>query len=172
MRLPSCIVVLGLVATSITAQAMPALAGHCHKCKHYCCCCYKGGPAGAPSYAPQERQAAPATAAFPQAQLVPSMAMYQMPMMYASVPIMPAMASFSAPAAQPAAAPTTRETIRDCCDRVDSLETEMKRLAQSVNNMQILIQGQNDILKALVEDRNNNYMKPALPARESPPAAK
>ena len=141
----------GLVIGSLVCGS--ALAGnHCHKCPKCCCCCNGAQGAAAAASASTSRSENRA-AVFSQAPLVQSMPVYQTPLMFASMPVMPAMAFSPASnqagaSAAPAAAP---QQIRDCCDRVDQLELEVKRLAVSVNQIQTLIEGQNKILNVLVE---------------------
>jgi hypothetical protein len=160
---------MGLVVGSLVASVGSAFAGHhCHKCPKCCCC--NGSPAAAPAAAPAAvpQANAAANSVFPQAQLVQSMPVFQTPLMFASMPVMPAMA-YSTPNNQPAAAPAAPREIRDCCDRVDKLEEQMKKLAESVNNMQTLIQGQNEILKVLVKERPSALPPPAMQEEIMPP---
>lgn len=126
-----------LSVTVLLAAAPAASAGHLHHKRCVPCCC---PPAAAP--APREAEPPRFRAAEPvvRAAVVPSMPMYTMPMMYA--PVMPAMA------VQPTRGAEFRGPT-DCCERVDRLELEMTKLAQSVRELQSVVQGQTEVLKIL-----------------------
>ncbi|MBL9084512.1 MAG: hypothetical protein JNK76_22105 [Planctomycetales bacterium] len=74
--------------------------------------------------------------------------MFAMPMMYASTPVMPTMATF--PAQQQQQGRGNEEGGRgagDCCDRVDRLAAEVDRLSQSVSNLQLIVDRQLQIME-------------------------
>jgi hypothetical protein len=74
------------------------------------------------------------------------MPVFAMPMM---MPVMPAMATMPVQATRGA---EPRGATGDCCDRVDELEREMKRLARSMTELQDIVHGQTEILKVLAQD--------------------
>ena len=135
---------------SLVAAAAPSVAsaGHCHhgcRCQRCVPCCQQ--PAPEHREAVEERPRA-ATRAVVQAPIVQSMPVYTMPMMYAAMPVVPAMATAPASRAAEYRAPG------DCCDRVEKLEEQMKELARSMSELQTIVHGQTEVLKVLAAQRS------------------
>lgn len=131
---PAAALLLSLASLATASEAW-AIHHHCKRCVP-CCCpqCSQAAERGAEELRP--RAAEPVV----RAAVVQSMPMYTMPMMYAAMPVMPAMA------------PQTRSAEPrggDCCERVDKLEAEMLRLSQSMRDLQTIVAGQTEILKVL-----------------------
>lgn len=140
---------LSLVVLALSAWASigPGESQACNRCRRpVCCCCassgqrdqgrgsFEGSRGGAPVVAP----------------VVMSTPMFAMPMMYASTPVMPTMATF--PAQQQQQGRGNEEGGRgagDCCDRVDRLAAEVDRLSQSVSNLQLIVDRQLQIMERL-----------------------
>jgi hypothetical protein len=95
---------------------------------------------------PRDAQARDAVAA----PVVNSMPVFNYPFMLASMPMMPVAVQQQQPQSRDA-----EPTRGDCCDRVSQLEKEMIRLQTSVANLQILMEGQNEILQKLSEAHKN-----------------
>jgi hypothetical protein len=134
---------------SLLVAAVPAAAraGHCHhscRCQRCVPCCQQ--PAPEHREAVEERPRAATRAAVP-APIVQSMPVYTMPMMYAAMPVVPAMATAPATRAAEYRAPG------DCCDRVEKLEEQMKELARSMTELQTIVHGQTEVLKVLAAQR-------------------
>ena len=147
---------------SLVAAAAPSVAsaGHCHhscRCQRCVPCCQQ--PATEPRAAVEERPRA-ATRAVVQAPILQSMPVYTMPMMYAAMPVVPAMAT----------APTTRaaeyRAPGDCCERVEKLEEQMKELARSMSELQTIVHGQTEVLKVLAAQRSQP--REAIPLAPQP----
>ena len=148
-----------IVSLAVAAAPSAATAGHCHRgCHCHRCvpCCQQ--PASEPRAAVEERPRA-ATRAVVQAPIVQSMPVYTMPMMYAAMPVVPAMATGPAPRAAEYRAPG------DCCDRVERLEEQMKELARSMSELQTIVHGQTEVLKVLA---GRQAPREALPLSPSP----
>ncbi len=143
MRGISLAVWAAVSAVVVLTMAAGAQAGHCHHhhCRHCVVCCQQG-PAPTDRAAEEEppprrttRAAAPVAAS-----IVQSMPVYAMPAMFATMPVMPAVATSRG--AEPRGA-------TDCCERVDKLEEEMKKLAKAVSDLQDIVQGQTEVLEKL-----------------------
>jgi uncharacterized protein (UPF0335 family) len=144
-----------LAATILCSGGAVAEAGHgCGKCcgKPACCvvCCCgqtsERGSARNESVGNRENSAAVVPTVAP---VVYSMPLFPMPMM------MPTMAAPQAYYATQAPAATTESSraSRDCCDRVDRLESEMKDLAKAVNDLQVIVRGQTEIMAIIVKNQ-------------------
>jgi hypothetical protein len=132
-----------IVSLAVVAAPVVASAGHCHRgCHCHRCvpCCQQ--PAPDHREAVEERPRAAARAVV-QAPIVQSMPVYTMPMMYAAMPVVPAMATAPVSRAAEYRAPG------DCCERVDKLEQQMKELARSMTELQTIVHGQTEVLKQL-----------------------
>ncbi len=75
--------------------------------------------------------------------IVSSMPVFSMPMMMASVPVMPTTVS--------RAAEPRRTSERDCHERIDRLEDNVYQLAESVRKLQLLVYDQSRILEKITE---------------------
>jgi hypothetical protein len=147
-----------IVSLAVAAAPSAARAGHCHhRCHCHKCvpCCEQ--PAREPRAAVEERPRA-ATRAVVQAPIVQSMPVYTMPMMYAAMPVMPAMATAPAPRAAEYRAPG------DCCERVEKLEEQMKELARSMTELQTIVHGQTEVLKVLAGRQAPREAVPLIPS--------
>lgn len=129
-RAAACLSMVAVAAITPSAQAGH---GHCHH-NHKCavCCCPPAAPA---ERAVEERQTRRARDSVVRAAVIPSMPMYTMPMMYAAMPMMPAVATQPTRAVEP-------RGPDDCCERVRKLEEQMLKLATAVNEMQEIVAGQ------------------------------
>jgi hypothetical protein len=142
MRGLSLAIGAAFVSALVLGMASTAAAGHCHHACKKCvvCCCQQAPPARRSAEEDEEpRRTARAPVAAP---IVQSMPVYAMPAMFATLPVMPAVATTRA--AEPRGA-------SDCCERVDKLEEEMKKLAKAVGDLQVIVQGQTEVLKVLAE---------------------
>lgn len=141
MRGISLAVWAAVSAAVVLTMAASAPAGHCHPhyCRHCVVCCQQGP---APTRAAEEEEPRRTTrAAQPvAASIVQSMPIYTLPAVYATLPVVPAAATTRA--AEPRGA-------TDCCERVDKLEVEMKKLAKAVSDLQDIVQGQTEVLEKL-----------------------
>jgi hypothetical protein len=135
-----CAAAASLLAITTTA---PSQAGHCHHACKKCviCCCQNGPPSYDREAEPEPRKATRTARSVAPAPIVQSMPMYAMPAMFATMPVVPAMATRSA---EPRGA-------SDCCDRVDKLEIEMKNLAKAVSDLQDIVEGQTRVLEVLAK---------------------
>ena len=143
-RLFAVAMALGLPILSFTDWATAGGFCGCRRCVVCCQCGSCGGHRGdepAPKSA-KIRAADPVAAP-----IVQSMPVFSMPMMFASMPVMPAMATMPQTSSRSAAGGS------DCCDRVDRLEDEMIRLAKSVNQLQAIVEGQTKVLEKLSEGK-------------------
>lgn len=137
---------LSLVVLALSAWASigPGESQACNRCRRpVCCCCassghrdegrgsFEGSRSGAPVVAP----------------VVMSTPMFAMPMMYASTPVMPTMATFPAQQQQGRGNEEGGRGAGDCCDRVDRLAAEVDRLSQSVSNLQLIVDRQLQIME-------------------------
>jgi hypothetical protein len=144
-----CVLAFASLALVHSAQAFHGLHCHCptcNPCHHSCCrcvvCCQQPAAPVEDRREAQETKRSTRGSDVVRAAVVPSMPMYTMPMMYAAMPVMPAVAT----------QPTRGAEYRgagDCCDRVDKLEVEMRRMAESVNNLQVLVMAQSKAIEAL-----------------------
>jgi hypothetical protein len=83
------------------------------------------------------RDAGPAT-------VVSSMPMFAMPMMFASVPVMPAVANR---VAEP------DRSYSDCHERLNRLENDLKGLAKAVGDLQSIVADQTKVLRKLNDEK-------------------
>ncbi len=151
-------ITLALFAVALLPTPRTATAGHCHHCRKVIVCCNCQGHSQGRGVEEREEAEFRNRAAQPvAAPIVNSTAVFTVPMMYATMPVMPATMTTSR-SAGPAAG--------DCCERVDRLEQEMIRLQRSMHDLQTIVQGQTDIMKILAEDLKTRR----TPAAELPPA--
>jgi hypothetical protein len=141
LSLAVCVVVTSIVALT----AASARGGHCHHACKKCviCCCQNAPPSYEREAEPEPRKAnRPTPRSVTPAPIVQSMPMYVMPAMFATMPVVPAAATSRS--AEPRGA-------SDCCDRVDRLEDEMRKLAKAVSDLQDIVAGQTEVLEKLAE---------------------
>jgi hypothetical protein len=143
MRGFSLAVCAALTSLGMLSMSGAVQAGHCHHACRKCviCCCQQSPPAESRSAEKDEpSKSRSASRAVTTAPIVQSMPVYAMPAMFATMPVMPAMATSRS---------AERSATTDCCDRVDKLEDEMIKLARAVRNLQIVVEGQTAVLEKL-----------------------
>jgi hypothetical protein len=137
-----------LVAAVPTVNVPSVSAGDCccHHCRHRCghCCCNcggnesHGGPISKAADGPIFNRAP-----LVQAPIIQATPLFAMPVMYAGMPMM---GGVSSPSPKDVDADT-----KHCEERLDNLERQVSDLATSINNLQTIVNGQTELLKAIVE---------------------
>lgn len=133
-----------LLALPLASWVEPASA--CNLCGRRCivCCCCQGGCGHDRGEAPRESRSRGSDPVV--APLVQSQPVFAMPVMFASMPMMPAMAMQQ---------PVTRgaETKSACDERIDKIETQVTNLARSVRDLQTIVEGQIRVMEKLSDSK-------------------